>query len=105
MSRPLTALLAASVLAVGAPTPVSACNPDEGCGGLSADELARDRAEIRRLNREQKRYVDRRDAEYARGWAARRDYSRAVAEYEREMEAWRESVRRCRAGDYRYCDH
>lgn len=84
------------------PSPALACNPDD-CGGLSAKELARDRAEIRRLNREQKRYVDRRDAEYARGWNAQREHAAAMEEYERRMAEWREAVRRCRAGDRRYC--
>ena len=92
-----------------AAAPAFACNPEE-CRGLSAEELARDRAEIRRLNREQLRYVRSRDAEYARGWEARRahaqalaDHEQARAEYERRMEQWREAVRRCEAGEYRYC--
>ena len=92
-----------------AAAPALACNPEE-CRGLSAEELARDRAEIRRLNREQLRYVRTRDAEYARGWEARRahaqalaDHEQARADYERRMEQWREAVRRCEAGEYRYC--
>ena len=107
----ITTAIAAIIIGTSAssPAPAFACNPD-GCKGLSAEELARDRAEIRRLNREQKRYVDRRDAEYARGWNARKDHAQDLAayhaeraEYERRMEQWREAVRRCRAGDYRYC--
>ncbi|MHA7818679.1 MAG: hypothetical protein ACX930_03415 [Erythrobacter sp.] len=100
----------ASIAGVPSASPALACNPDD-CKGLSAEELARDRAEIRRLNREQLRYVQRRDAEYARGWDATRrhaDEMRAYeedrAEYERRMARWREAVRRCRAGDYRYCE-
>lgn len=92
----------AAIALVGTAPPASACNPD-GCGGLSREELARDKAEIRRLNNEQARYVQRRDAEYAKGWQARRDHKRAVADYERRMAEWREAVRRCQAGDYRYC--
>lgn len=86
-----------------------ACNPED-CRGLSPEELARDKAEIERLNREQLRHVRARDAEYARGWQARRDHSQALteyersrAEYERRMAQWRESVRRCEAGEYRFC--
>ena len=92
-----------------AAAPALACNPED-CRGLRAEELARDRAEIRRLNREQLRYVRTRDAEYARGWEARRahaqalaDHEQARAEYERRMEQWREAVRRCEAGEYRHC--
>ena len=92
-----------------APSLALACNPDD-CGGLSREELKRDRAEIRRLNREQLRYVQRRDAEYARGWDATRrhqddlaTYEAERAEYERRMAQWREAIRRCEAGDYRYC--
>ena len=62
-----------------------------------------DAAEIRRLNNEQAAYVKRRDAGYARGWQAYREYPRAQAEHERRMAEWREAVRRCRAGDRRYC--
>ncbi|MFU7529665.1 hypothetical protein [Qipengyuania sp. ASV99] len=102
---PLAAALSLASLA----GPALACNPD-GCGGLSAEELARDKAEIERLNREQLRYVRSRDAEYARGWQARRDHAQAIsdyersrADYERRMAEWREAVRRCEAGEYRYC--
>lgn len=93
-----------------APALASSCNPEE-CGPLSREERARDRAEIRRLNREQLRYVQRRDAEYARGWDAQERHARDMAAYEAEREAyerrmaqWREAVRRCREGDYRYCE-
>ncbi len=106
-----SAAIASIGIAGGSASPALACNPDD-CGGLSAEERARDRAEIRRLNREQLRYVQRRDAEYARGWDAQREhaqemsaYERERAEYERRMAEWRESVRRCRAGDYRYCSN
>ncbi|MBD2841468.1 hypothetical protein [Erythrobacter rubeus] len=99
---PATAALAMAL--VSTPTQSLACNPDDcGKGSLSAEELARDKAEIRRLNREQARYVKRRDAEYAKGWAATRNHEAEMDRYEREMAAWREAVRRCQAGDYRYC--
>ena len=114
MNKPILLLAAGAAFAclAGVPSasPALACNPDD-CKGLSAEELARDRAEIRRLNREQLRYVQRRDAEYSRGWDAQRQhaddmraYEQDRAEYERRMAQWREAVRRCRAGDWRYCD-
>lgn len=109
-STTLLAAALACLASAASPAPALACNPDD-CKGLSAEELARDRAEIRRLNREQLRYVQRRDAEYSRGWEATRrheqdmrDYEADRAEYERRMAQWREAVRRCRAGDYRYCE-
>ncbi len=107
----ITALtITATALGFGAaPAPALACNPDD-CGRMSREELARDAAEIRRLNREQLRYVQRRDAEYSRGWDAQTThaqdmtaYERERAEYERRMAAWRDAVRRCNAGDRRYC--
>lgn len=64
---------------------------------------AADAAEIRRLNNEQAAYVKRRDAEYAKGWQAYREYPKAQAEYERRLAEWRRAVRLCKAGDYRYC--
>ncbi|MEM9500382.1 MAG: hypothetical protein AAF941_00920 [Pseudomonadota bacterium] len=64
----------------------------------------RDAAEIRRLNREQLRYVQRRDAEYARGWQATREHKSAMAEHKQRMAEWRRAVKLCKAGDYRYCD-
>lgn len=97
---------AAAVFALGSvavPSPaLAACNPDD-CGSMSKEALARDKAEIRRLNREQLRYVQKRDAEYAKGWRAQKQYKADLAEYERRMAAWREAVRRCEAGDHRYC--
>jgi hypothetical protein len=90
-------------LGLTAASPALACNPDAGCGGMTAEELEADAAEIRRLNNEQLRYVEQRDAEYAKGWTARREHKAAVAEYERRMAAWREAVKRCEAGDTRYC--
>lgn len=75
----------------------------------------RDRAQIRQMNRNQLAYVQRRDAGYARDWAAwrdargdggsydRGDYARQRAQYERDMAAWRRQVAACRAGDYSAC--
>lgn len=105
----LTAAATVSIAGAAVPSPALACNPDD-CEELTREERARDRAEIRRLNREQLRYVQRRDAEYARGWDAQerhaqdmRAYEYDRAEYERRMAEWRDAVRRCRAGDWRYC--
>lgn len=101
--------LAAALLFPSLAAPAMACNPDD-CRGLSKEELARDKAEIERLNREQLRFVRGRDAEYARGWDAHRRHAQDMAAYqteraayERRMEEWREAVRRCEAGDYRFC--
>ncbi len=107
----ITTAIASLIIGISAtsPAPALACNPDD-CRGLSAKDLARDRAETRRLNREQKRYVDRRDGEYARGWDAQRRHKDEIAAYhaereayERRMAQWREAIRRCEAGDWRYC--
>lgn len=101
---PLAAIGAAIVFSLSTSgTAALACNPDD-CRGISKEELARDTAEIKRLNREQKRHVDQRDAEYAKGWQARREHQAAMTDYERRMAEWREAVRRCNAGEYRYCE-
>ena len=99
----------AAVAPASALTSVSACDPEE-CEELPKVDRERDRAEIRRLNREQLRYVQRRDAEYKRGWDAQERHAQDMAAYEAQREAyerrmaeWREAVRRCEAGDYRYC--
>lgn len=82
---------------------------------------ARDKAIIRDLNLGQLAYVERRDAEYAEGWKAWReyngreykgrrggdgadDYTSARARYQRDMAAWRRAVSLCEAGRYEYCD-
>jgi hypothetical protein len=69
----------------------------------SAEARARDAAEIRRLNQEQLRYVQRRDAQQAAGWQAYRDYPTAQADYERKMAAWRRAVQMCESGHHEYC--
>ncbi|WP_310533275.1 hypothetical protein [Novosphingobium sp.] len=82
---------------------------------------ARDKAIIRDLNLGQLAYVEKRDAEYAEGWKAWREYKRrgqngrlgadgaedyasARARYQRDMAAWRRAVSLCEAGRYEYCD-
>lgn len=87
---------------------------------LSAEELARDRETIRRLNLEQLEYVRKRDAQYAEGWRSYdrtrrssdpdsrhgdqvRAYETDRRRYEQAMAEWREDVAACRAGYYEYC--
>lgn len=74
---------------------------------------ARDRAIIRQLNLNQLAYVQKRDAEYAKQWKTWREYhqnqrrggayAEAQARHERDMAAWRNAVRLCKAGRYQYC--
>ena len=64
----------------------------------------RDRAAIRELNLRQLDYVRKRDARYAQGWQATRDYPRQQAEYDRRMAEWRRAVRLCESGHYEYCE-
>ncbi|MEE4450672.1 hypothetical protein [Novosphingobium resinovorum] len=95
---------------------------------MTPDAIARDRAAIRKLNRDQIDYVQRRDAGYAQGWrdhdaarrdrdddqayadgqrdyaAMREDYARQRRDYERALDDWRGDVNACRAGYYERCD-
>lgn len=111
-------LCAAALAAATLSGPVHADDPYEK---LTPEELARDKATIRRLNREQLDYVRKRDAQYARGWRAyddarrspdygesryarqMRDYESDRRDYERAMADWREDVAACRAGYYSRC--
>ena len=99
----LFAAAAFACTALAPSAPALACNPDDCKKGMSKEALEADAAEIRRLNNEQLRYVQRRDAEYAKGWQAQKDHKAAMSEYEKRMAEWREAVRRCDAGDTRYC--
>lgn len=87
---PKSAIQAAAlgaVFALGiaiAPSDALACNPDD-CKGISKEELARDKAEIRRLNREQLRRVRQPDARYAEGWDATRRYPKEVAAHQKRL--------------------
>lgn len=119
--RFLPALGAAiSMMAICAPA--RADDPHER---MTPEQLEQDRATIRRLNREQLEYVQRRDAGYAQGWrqasgdepapasharsaethraATENDYADQRREYEQAMADWREDVAACRAGYYEYC--
>lgn len=69
----------------------------------NAEARARDAAMVRQLNREQAEYVRQRDAQNRAGWQAYREQPQAQADYDRQMAQWREAVRRCNAGQHRYC--
>lgn len=81
----------------------------------SAAARAKDKAIIRELNRGQLAHVQKRDAEYAKGWRAWREYQErgpqadegyaaAKARHAREMAEWRRAVAACEAGRWEYCD-
>ncbi|NOW48157.1 hypothetical protein FHW96_004341 [Novosphingobium sp. SG751A] len=70
----MKAYLAGLAVMVAALAPVSAMADDPHDPAMrSAAARARDRAEIQRLNRNQLAYVRRRDAGYAKDWAAYRE--------------------------------
>ncbi|NBW76754.1 MAG: hypothetical protein EBR34_13290 [Sphingomonadaceae bacterium] len=102
--------LALSVIAVSSPG--LADDPNDPLLSKSAAARAKDKAIIRQLNINELNHVRARDAGYAQDWQAYREqparqaeYERERAAYEKKMAAWREAVRRCRAGDYSYCDN
>lgn len=96
----------ALVAIVVAAAPAMADDPNDPAM-RSAAAKARDRAIIKRMNQDQLRYVQQRDAEYTGGWAAYRnaprENARRQAEYEREMARWRHAVRMCESGRHEYC--
>lgn len=110
----LTGLLAAALV----PSVARADDPNDPAMRTRAAR-ERDRAQIRQMNRNQLAYVQRRDAGYARDWAAwrnaqgnstsaddsRSDYARQRAQYQRDMANWRRQVAACRAGDYSACNN
>lgn len=69
----------------------------------SAAARARDAAIIRKLNQDQLRYVQERDARQRAGWEAYRAYPQQHADYERRMAEWRRAVEMCEAGYHEYC--
>lgn len=102
---------------IAATTPALADDPRD-LAMRSADERARDKAVIRRINQEQAALVRDRDARLAgenaesRGYAARgsgdyeaaqRDYAEQRRAYDQAMAAWRSDVSACRAGYYEHC--
>ncbi|MEY4239448.1 MAG: hypothetical protein RL339_2049 [Pseudomonadota bacterium] len=115
--RLIASAVALSVIAVSAPS--LADDPKDPLLSKSAAARAKDKAIIRQLNINEMRRVRAQEAEQAQGWqeyrehparqaeyrAALADHAREQAAYEKKMAAWREAVRRCRAGDYSYCDN
>jgi len=127
--RVSAAIALAMGMALPALAPASADDPNDPT--MTPEAIARDRAEIRRMNRDQLAYVRQRDAGYAQGWrdydeargrsaryveddrgyaderrdyeTSRADYAEQRREYDREMRAWREDVAACRAGYYEHC--
>lgn len=118
----LLAALALGLAAMGMAGPAQADDPnDPTMASLSARE--RDRAIIRKLNRDQLAYVRERDARYAQGWNDYRaehgdrgeeggreesesddaGYASAQREYRAELARWRQDVAACRAGYYERC--
>ncbi|MGX7925249.1 hypothetical protein ACWPMX_01600 [Tsuneonella sp. HG094] len=91
--------LALAVAAVVA-TPSLADDPNDPTM-RSAAARARDAAIIRKLNQDQLRHVQQRDAKYAAGNTASRDW--AARENARRMAAWRHAVKMCESGQHQYC--
>lgn len=117
-----------AVLACMCGAPAYADDPNDPT--MTPEAIARDSATIRRMNREQLDYVQRRDAGYAQGWRdyadarggrssraddrridddgdyarMRADYAEDRRQYESAMRDWREDVAACRAGYYDRCD-
>lgn len=99
-----------AVVALVLSSTASADDPNEK---LSPQELALDRATVRRLNNEQLASVRQRDARYAMGWRAydsqhgssskQVKYAQAQRQYEADLARWRRDVAACRAGDYSRC--
>ncbi len=116
-ARLVASAVALSVIAVS--TPGLADDPKDPLLSKSAEARAKDKAIIRQLNINEMRRVRAQEAEQAQGWQAYRehparqaeyraalaDHARERAAYEKKMAAWREAVRRCRAGEYGYCDN
>lgn len=120
----MKAVVCCAALALSALTFATAASADDpnDPSMRSAAARARDKAIIRDLNLRELDRVRARDARYQQGWEAYRqtrsgsdpardDYERDMARYraererhDREMAAWRDAVRRCEAGDWRYCD-
>ncbi|HEY6870970.1 MAG TPA: hypothetical protein VI199_14540 [Novosphingobium sp.] len=108
-------LILSGLLAVALAPAVARADDPNDPAMRSRTARERDRQQIRQMNRNQLAYVQRRDAGYARDWAAWKDsrgdagsydrdgYARQRAQYERDMAAWRRQVAACRAGDYSAC--
>jgi hypothetical protein len=118
--------LLAGAMVIAAATLPSVALADDPLDPKMQSEAARerDRAMIRKLNRDMLEQVQARDAQYAAGWQAYREQPRVQAEYrqrlaayerelergaaerrryEREMAEWRRKDAACRAGHYAAC--
>lgn len=91
----------AFVAVAALPSVAVADDPRDPLLSKNAAARARDKAEIRRLNQEQLRYVQARDARYAASNAASRDW--AAQENARRMAKWRHAVKMCESGHHEYC--
>ena len=100
ISKSLAGALA--LVSIAAPSSALADDPNDPAMRNRAAREA-DKAEIRRLNREQYAYVRERDARYRAGWKAYRDHPQAQADYDRAMSDWRRAVKLCRDGHHEYC--
>ena len=115
--RLIVGALALSVAAISVPS--LADDPKDPLLSKSAAARAKDKAIIRQLNINEMQRVRAQEAQQAQGWQAYReqparqaeyraalaDHARERAAHEKKMAAWREAVRRCRAGEYSYCDN
>lgn len=102
LTRTLAGALALATLVV--PSVALADDPSDPAMRSKAARAA-DKAEIRRLNKEQYAYVRERDARYQEGWQAYREYPKQKAEYEKRMAEWRHAVKMCESGHHEYCAH
>lgn len=82
--------------------PASADDPNDPTMRSKAAR-ERDAAIIRKLNQDQLRYVQARDAKQRAGWEAYKAYPKQKAEYERKMAEWRHAVKMCESGHHEYC--
>ncbi|MGH6747128.1 hypothetical protein [Novosphingobium sp.] len=90
-------LLALGTLALCAPGFSGTARADDPNDRMSAEDIARDAAIIRKLNRDQLDYVRKRDAQYASGWKAYR--ARQGGGDEQDDEATGQYARGDYAGD------
>ncbi|PNU02040.1 hypothetical protein A8V01_11145 [Novosphingobium guangzhouense] len=81
--RVLALSLVAGSLMAGVTAPVLADDPRDPA--MTPEAIARDAATIRRMNREQLDYVQKRDAGYAQGW---RDYDAARGRHDADADRY-----------------
>lgn len=91
---------AALVLLAGFPAVPAIADDPRDPTMQSREARERDREIIRRLNLEQLEYVRKRDAEYAKGWKATKEYE---ANKRRRDAEQRRAIELCEDGYYEYC--